>query len=324
MCGNVPPMKDRNKRRAILLVNLGTPDDPSQASIRNYLLQFLSDPRVVDLPRWLWLPILKLIILRVRPAKLVQKYELIWGTHDGPIRNITSALTRRVQHLLPETPVKSAMTYGGPSIADVLRELKDIDHVTILPLFAQYASATTGAVTDAADQAIKKTSLTSDLISDYHDNSLYIGALTESIRKHKMYRDQSPFIVFSYHGIPISQAKRDVRYQNQCHRTSTLVAKELGLADDQWRTTFQSRFGPAPWLRPYTDETMKSLPTEGVANVLLVCPGFAVDCLETIEEIRILNCEIFLEAGGATFGYVKALNASWSHAKVIADVIKRT
>ena len=315
-----------NKRHAVLLVNLGTPDDPSETSIRNYLQQFLSDPRVVDLPRWLWLPILKLIILRVRPAKLVEKYELIWGKYDGPIRNITSALAKRVQHLLPDLSIQSAMTYGGPSISDACNQLADIDHITVLPLFAQYAGATTGAVTDAFEQANVSRPFDSELIGDYHDNARYIAALTESIRKHKMFRDQSPFIVFSYHGIPESQSRNDPSYRYQCNRTSELVAAQLDLEASQWRTTFQSRFGPEalPWLRPYTDETMKGLPAEGIRDVLVICPGFAVDCLETIEEIKVLNREIFIAAGGNAFGYVKALNASWAHAEVIADVIERT
>ena len=310
-----------NTRRAILLVNLGTPDNPREESIRSYLKEFLSDPRVVDLPRWLWLPILNLIILRVRPAKLVEKYQLIWGTRDGPIRNVTKALRDRVQELLVDIPVHTAMTYGKPSVTEALDKIGNVEEVTVLPLFAQQTGATTGAVKDAFNLAAIDQNVKVRFISDYHDDPGYIDALAETIASHKTYKDHSPFIVFSYHGIPVWQAMKDPRYQNQCLKTSKLIAGRLGLQDPNWRTTFQSRFGPVPWLKPYTDKTMQKLPEEGVRCVLVVCPGFAVDCLETIEEINFQNREIFLSAGGESFGYVKALNASWAHARVIANLV---
>ena len=311
-----------NTKQAILIINLGTPDDPSEESIRSYLKQFLSDPRVVDLPRWLWLPILNLIILRVRPRKLVEKYQLIWGSRDGPIRNVTQALAKRVQELIENVPVYAAMTYGQPSVTEALEQIGDVEEIVVLPLFAQYASATTGAAEDAFKAASINKNLRVRFIDDYHDDGGYIEALVETIRNHKMYKDQSPFILFSFHGIPISQALKDTRYQEQCLKTSRLIANQLEITDNQWRTAFQSRFGPAPWLKPYTDKTMEKLPSEGVKNVLVVCPGFAVDCLETIEEIAVQNRDIFLAAGGESFGYVKALNASWAHAKVIANLVR--
>lgn len=309
-------------RRTILLVNLGTPDRPDADAIRSYLQEFLSDPRVVDLPRWLWLPILNLFILRTRPAKLVEKYKLIWGTNDGPIRNITSALAGRVQHLMPDVPVYAAMTYGKPSVSDVLKEIGDVDQITVLPLFAQYASATTGAVEDVFAKALQGSNVHVQLVDNYHDDPGYIKALADSIRHNHAYRSGEPFVVFSYHGIPQLQAREDHRYPDQCLKTSELVSAELGLPADRWRMTFQSRFGPAPWLQPYTDKTMGELPAEGHRNVLLVCPGFAVDCLETIQEIRVLNREIFMASGGESFAYVKALNASWSHARLIASLLQ--
>ena len=205
-----------NTKQAILIVNLGTPDDPSEESIRSYLKQFLSDPRVVDLPRWLWLPILNLIILRVRPRKLVEKYQLIWGSQDGPIRNVTQALAKRVQELIENVPVHAAMTYGQPSVTEALEQIGDVEEIVVLPLFAQYASATTGAVEDAFKAASINKNLKVRFIDDYHDDGGYIEALVETIRNHKMYKDQSPFILFSFHGIPISQALKDTRYQEQC------------------------------------------------------------------------------------------------------------
>ena len=307
---------------AVILVNLGTPEAPEENAIRRYLKQFLSDPRVVDLPRWLWLPILNLIILKKRPPKLVSKYRLIWGTRDGPIRNITGALARRLQQLLPDRRVIEAMTYGSPSLSEALDELGDVAHITLLPLFPQYAGATTGAVKDELARSLRgRTDQWSiDFIDEYHEDAGYIEALAASIRSAAAWRNGRPALVFSFHGIPQSQAKRDP-YADQCVRTARLVAGALGLPESRWRVTWQSRFGPAPWLQPYTDKTMAALPGAGVDDVLVVCPGFSVDCLETIEEIRMQNRDIFLAAGGRKFGYVRALNASWPHARLLGRLL---
>lgn len=312
-------------KTAIVLVNLGTPDAPEEASIRRYLKQFLSDPRVVNLPRWLWLPILNLIILRVRPPKLVAKYKLVWGKKDGPIRNITNALAKRVSTLIPEVPIVTAMTYGNPSMSDALNQVAEAERVIVLPLFPQYAGATTGAVQDALEQAVANSTCryVMDFVDEYHSHPAYIDALAVSIKKSKAYRDGTPRLVFSFHGIPKAQADSGDPYPLQCQITASLVAERLNLTKDRWMLTFQSRFGPAEWLTPYTDITMESLPDQGIHNVLLVCPGFSVDCLETIEEIKILNKDIFLAAGGKRFSYVKALNASWDHANVIVDIINK-
>jgi ferrochelatase len=310
---------------AIILVNLGTPDRPDEDSIRRYLKQFLSDPRVVDLPRWLWLPILNQIILRFRPPKLVEKYEMIWGTHDGPIRSITQALASRVQSLMPDIPVHVAMTYGQPSIPDVLEQVKEHDELIVLPLYPQYAGATTGSVMDAFSHAIKdhQSEWQVRYIEDYSTDEGYISALADSVRRSKAYRSRDPYVVFSFHGIPQAQADRGDPYPQRCEATAALIAAHLELPADRWQLTYQSRFGPAAWLQPYTDKTMEALPDKNIEDVLVACPGFSVDCLETIEEIKEQNCEIFLEAGGREFSYVKALNASWSHANALADIIRR-
>ena len=307
------------------MVNLGTPDAPDEGSIRRYLKQFLSDPRVVNLPRWLWLSILNLIILRVRPPKLVAKYKLVWGTKDGPIRNITNALAKRVSTLTSGVPVVTAMTYGNPSLSDALRQVSDAERIIVLPLFPQYAGATTGAVQDALEQALANSTsrYMIDFVDEYHTHPGYIDALAVSVEKSKAYRDGTPQLVFSFHGIPKSQADSGDPYPLQCRTTASLVAARLNLPKDRWTLTFQSRFGPAEWLTPYTDVTMESLPGQGIHDVLVVCPGFSVDCLETIEEIKILNRDIFLAAGGKRFTYVKALNASWDHTNVILDIINK-
>ena len=313
------------EKTAIVLVNLGTPDAPDEGSIRRYLKQFLSDPRVVNLPRWLWLSILNLIILRVRPPKLVAKYKLVWGTKDGPIRNITNALAKRVSSLIPGVPVVTAMTYGNPSMSNALSQVSDAERIIVLPLFPQYAGATTGAVQDALEQALANSTARYiiDFVDEYHTHPGYIDALAVSVEKSKAYRDGMPRLVFSFHGIPKAQADSGDPYPLQCQTTASLVATRLNLPKDRWMLTFQSRFGPAEWLTPYTDITMGSLPDQGIHDVLVVCPGFSVDCLETIEEIKILNRDIFLAAGGKRFTYVKALNASWDHTNVILDIINK-
>ena len=309
-------------KTAVLLINLGTPDVPTEPSIRSYLKEFLSDPRVVDYPRWLWLPILNWIILRTRPPKLVEKYELVWGSKDGPIRNITQALARRLQQLEPELTVVSAMTYGNPSVTDTLDELKDHSRIIVIPLFPQYAGATTGAVRDVLQNALasRRKEWQIDFQEDYFSHPDYIHALADSVEKSHAYRTQSPHVVFSFHGIPQSQAKHN-NYEQQCQTTAAQTAAQLGLPSDRWTVTFQSRFGPLPWLKPYTDVTLSGFPDRGIKDALVVCPGFAVDCLETIEEIKVLNRNIFIQAGGVTFNYVKALNASWQHATVFQKLI---
>lgn len=306
-----------------MLVNLGTPDLPTTEAIKAYLAEFLSDPRVVDLPRWLWLPILKGIILRTRPPRLVEKYELVWGKEDGPIRNITHALAGRVQTVLPDLEVESAMTYGNPSIKSVLDKLSDAEEITVLPLFPQYAGATTGAVEDALNKALNDLNLNlkTTIIHDYHAHAGYIEALADCISCNYQFRVNRPHLVFSFHGIPQSQSDKGDPYAQQCETTAALVAARLGLDNDTWTLSYQSRFGPAPWLQPYTDATMASLPRKGIRDVAVICPGFSVDCLETIEEIRELNREIFLDAGGQSFTYIKALNATARHATVIAELI---
>ena len=308
---------------AILLVNLGTPDQPDAESIRRYLKQFLSDPRVVDFPRWLWLPILNGIILKTRPPKLTEKYGMIWGRHDAPIRNITLALARRLQQKLPQTRVIAAMTYGSPSMADALAQAGDAKRILVLPLFPQYAGATTGAVSDELARAMQTlgTDGTVDFINDYHQDAGYIAALGDSIAANPAYRNGTPKVIFSFHGIPQSQARRGDPYPEHCRTTAELVAARLGLPRDRWILSFQSRFGPFEWLKPYTDHTLACLPASGVLDVLVICPGFSVDCLETLEEIRIQNRDIFLAAGGQSFSYVKALNASQRHADLLAALL---
>ena len=210
-------------------------------------------------------------------------------------------------------------------MSNALSQVSDAERIIVLPLFPQYAGATTGAVQDALEQALAN--LTGrymiDFVDEYHTHPGYIDALAVSVEKSKAYRDGMPRLVFSFHGIPKAQADSGDPYPLQCQTTASLVATRLNLPKDRWMLTFQSRFGPAEWLTPYTDITMGALPDQGIHDVLVVCPGFSVDCLETIEEIKILNRDIFLAAGGKRFTYVKALNASWDHTNVILDIINK-
>ncbi len=316
-------------RLGVLLVNLGTPDDTSVGAVRRYLAEFLADPRVVDLPRWLWLPILYGIVLTVRPRKVVRKYQLIWGTHDSPLRNIMSALARRTGNALEaalpgrEVIVREAMTYGSPAIHAVLDEMKAaaVSEFIILPVYPQYSNATTGAVQDQLARCLSRREVPSyRFISEYHDDPRYIEALASSIRRHHLYLRCKTMVLFSFHGIPVSQADEGDPYPDHCRRTAKAVAQMLDLP--HWRLTFQSRFGPAPWLTPYTDQTLAALPDEGYKQVLVICPGFATECLETLEEIRMENRDIFLSSGGDAFKYVKALNATGAHVALIRDLVK--
>ncbi len=331
---DIPTVTSNNKNNnlAVILLNLGTPDEPTPRAIRRYLSEFLSDPRVVDIPRVVWLPILYLFILTLRPKKLVHKYKLIWGTHDGPIRNITKALARRTQQLISrnhfqsDITVTQAMTYGEPSVANVLHGLhqQGIDDFLFLPLFPQYANATTAAAHDKVCRSLSNGTIPgSRFISDYHQQPTYIDALTKSVEAYSDYLDAGALLIFSFHGIPQAQADNGDPYEAQCRRTAQLVTQQLGLSDDAWRLSFQSRFGLAKWLTPYTSELMASVPLEGNTKILIICPGFATDCLETIEEIKILNKGIFLEAGGQEFRYVRALNASANHAKMVVDIVTK-
>ena len=346
--------------RAVVLLNMGTPDAPEANAIRRYLRQFLSDRRVVNLPWWFWGPILHLFILRFRPQRLVKKYQLIWGTRDGPLRNISQALARRLQTRLntasnippgreqapPDTMlVAAAMTYGQPSINTVLKKLMaaNVRRILFIPMFPQYANATVGAAIDEINRALANQQQQPDVIikGDYHTNSAYIRMVARAVSRAWAYRawqsrqasgqkdgawgDMAQTrVVFSFHGIPQAVADAGDPYPLQCQETARLVARQLDLGDDQWLVTYQSRFGFAGWLRPYTDETMRRLPAAGIKHLVVVCPGFAVDCLETIEEIRLLNRRIFLDAGGETFHYIKALNATWNHVEIMADMVHST
>lgn len=324
-------MTSSNTKTGVLLVNLGTPDAPTSSSVRRYLSEFLSDTRVVEIPRAIWWLILHGIVLRLRPRKSAKAYQSIWTDRGSPLLVLTQDLADAVRCSLNgeghgDIYVEIAMRYGNPSISSQLHALQrsGIENLIILPLYPQYAAATTASTFDAVAAVFSawRRIPTLSFIADYHDDPAYISAVGESIRAFRAEHGAADILLFSFHGLP--QRCRDLGdpYADQCLNTAELIAAFVGLPRERWRVVFQSRFGKAEWIKPYCVDVLKSLPREGTRNVDVVCPGFAVDCLETLEEIAMTNREIFLAAGGESYHYVPALNAGEAHARALAGLIK--
>lgn len=304
---------------AILLVNLGTPDEPTPPAVRRYLREFLSDPRVVEIPRPIWWLILNLVILNIRPRQSAEKYASIWTQDGSPLKVHTERQAKLLQGYLGQS-VKSplrvayAMRYGSPSIAQVMRQLKSegCDRILAIPMYPQYAASTTGTAIDAIGRALQRMRNVPELrfVKHYHDHPAYIRALGEQVRELWRAEGRPDKLVMSFHGLPRFSLDRGDPYHCECHKTARLLAEDLELERDQWMLTFQSRFGKAEWLRPYTAEALAALPAEGKTRVDVVTPGFVADCLETLEEIAMQNREAFLAHGGEAFDYVPCLNSS--------------
>lgn len=310
--------------RAVILVNLGTPDQPETGAVRRYLRQFLSDPRVVEAPRIVWWLVLNLFILPFRPRRVARLYRSIWE-EDSPIRLITKSQARRLADRLG-VPVYPAMTYGSPALPDALDLAVNngADHIVILPLYPQYSGSTTGAVADVvADWAHGRRELPSlHFIHEYWEEPLWQEAIAHSVKAARAQHGAPDRLLFSFHGIPLAYEQKGDRYGSRCRASAAAIAARVGLKDDQWAATFQSRFGPQPWLQPYTDVTLETWAREGVSHVHVVCPGFAADCLETLEEIDVENRALFLSAGGDAFRYIPALNDSDGHIDALAAVCR--
>ena len=322
-----------NARRAdmpgVLLVNLGTPDAPTVPALRRYLAEFLADPDVVTLPRLLWLPLLYLVVLRTRPARSAEAYARIWTKEGSPLLVNSRALEAKLQVALQPkaaAPVAVAlgMRYGNPSIASALAALREsgVTRLLVLPLYPQYAAATTASSFRAVSRELKRMGWSPQLgtVHDYHDQPGYLSALAESVRGFWRMRGQAQKLLISFHGIPQQVSDAGDPYARQCHSTAAALARQLGLRDDQWQICFQSRFGGARWLQPYTEAVLRECAANGVGEVDVVCPGFAADCLETLEEIALRYAEGFRAAGGAALRYVPALNDADAHARALADV----
>ncbi|AWX15715.1 ferrochelatase [Mergibacter septicus] len=315
-------------KTGILLVNLGTPDAPTSKAVNCYLKQFLSDPRVIDLPRWKWAFLLNWIILPKRSPRVAKLYQSVWTEEGSPLLAIAkqqqTQLQQRFDRLGYNVKIEIAMTYGNPSVANAVERLmaEKVDKIIVLPLFPQYSSTTTAAVFDAFTDAFRqrKDLLPFEFIHSYQDNPYYINALAESIQA-ELQPEQ--YLLFSFHGIPLRYQSEGDYYAQHCQQTAELVAKKLGLASDRWQVAYQSRFGKEEWLKPYTDETLEHLAQSGVKNIAVVCPGFANDCLETLEEIAVENRENFLSAGGENYHYIPALNATDSHIEMIFHLLEK-
>ena len=313
--GQAPASKSTT---AVLLCNLGTPDEPTAPALRRYLAEFLSDQRVVEIPRLLWLAILHGIILRTRPKKSAAKYASIWMPEGSPLKVWTERQARMLGSEMTaqghQVEVRYAMRYGNPSIASQLDQLKQggITRVLILPAYPQYSATTTASVFDAVYSWAAKVRRLPEFrfINHYHDAPGYIDALAASIQAHWQTHGQADKLVMSFHGVPERTLQLGDPYHCECYKTARLLAEKLALPKDRYQLTFQSRFGKAKWLEPYTEPTLIKMASEGVKSVDLVCPGFTGDCLETLEEINMEARETFLHAGGQKFTYIACLNDS--------------
>ncbi len=303
-------------RTAVLLVNLGTPAAPTAAALRPYLKEFLSDPRVVESPRAAWWPILNGIILNTRPAKSAAKYASIWLRDGSPLKVHTERQAKLLGGYLGQgghaVDVAWAMRYGAPSIADTLNQLRAAGHdrILVIPLYPQYAASTTASVMDEVARCLRRWRNLPELryVRDFHDDPGYIAALAQSVREHWAASGQADRLVLSFHGLPQRSLKLGDPYHDECHATAKRLRAALGLPAERMLVTFQSRFGKAEWLKPYTQPTLEALAREGIQTVDVMCPGFAADCLETLEEIALECKAAFLAAGGRAFNYIPCLN----------------
>ena len=323
---------DKYSNTAILLVNLGTPDEPSTPAIRRYLKEFLSDRRVIEAPKLIWWFVLNLVILRFRPAKLITNYKKIWENGESPIRRITDQQVSKLQAKLNQSSdlnkvkVAAAMTYGNPSLKNVFKQLQDegYENILVLPLFPQYSATTTAAAWDALARATSEMRNIPQIrfIKRYHTHPIYIEALATSVRRHWEETGRQAKLFFSFHGLPKAYVEKGDPYADECVETVELVTKALNLSDDQWALCYQSRVGVAEWLQPYTDEAMKELGNQKLKGLDVICPGFSADCLETIEEIDEENRDYFEQAGGSDFHYIPALNDQDVHIDLMEALVK--
>lgn len=320
------------KKTAIVLINLGTPDAPTPQAVRSYLREFLSDQRVIEIPKLVWQVILNVFVLTTRPKRVAHAYESIWQD-DSPIRAIlkeqgnqlTTYLNAHHKDKMNNVVVKIATTYGKPNIRTVLADcLADkVNHFVLLPLYPQYSGTSTGAAFDATMRFLMKQRYVPSInfVSDYHDNPLYIKALAESVKRFWAEKGRADKLLMSFHGIPKPYADKGDPYEQQCRNTAQLLADELGLTADEWAISFQSRFGAQEWLKPYTDELLAEWGKSGVKSVQIMSPAFSADCLETLEELAVENRDNFIKAGGQSYAYIPALNMDKMHIEMMAKLV---
>ena len=303
----------------ILLANLGTPDTPTPSAVRRYLKEFLSDPRVVEIPKLLWWPILNGIILNTRPRASAHKYASIWMAEGSPLRVWTEKQGKLLKGMLGEkygntVRVAWAMRYGKPAIADVMQTLKaeGCDRVLVVPLYPQYSSSTTASVVDEIGRTLARWRRQPGLriVQSFHDDPGYIAALAQRVRQHWQQNGRGDHLLMSFHGIPQRSSQLGDPYEQHCHQTANLLAAELNLTERDYTVSFQSRFGPARWLQPYTSETLLQLGRKKIGTLDVMCPGFTSDCLETLEEIALEGKAEFHKADGKNYRYIPCLNDS--------------
>lgn len=318
----------RTTRMGVLLVNLGTPDAPTPTAIRRYLREFLSDPRVVELPRPLWWMILNAFILPLRPRRLAHAYQSVWTAEGSPLL----AISRRQQAALQarlgeEIPVELGMRYGQPGISGALQALRErgVERILVLPLYPQYSATTTATAFDAVFDALRAQRRMPALrtIDSYHDDEGYLAALADSVQRHWATQGRGDHLLLSFHSIPLEYFDKGDPYFCHCQKTARLLAERLGLAAGHWSVSFQSRVGRARWLSPYTDEHVRALAGQGVKTLDVICPGFSADCLETLEEVALRYREDFLRAGGQAFHYIPALNDDDAHLAALQALCER-
>lgn len=319
----------QNTKVGLLLVNLGTPAAPTPAALRKYLAEFLWDPRVVEIPRPVWWLILHGIILRTRPRRSAKAYAEVWTEQGSPLLTHTEAITQALKERFAGQSsyiTEFAMRYGEPSIKQALQSMQKqgVDRLLVLPIYPQYSATTTASVFDEVCSVLQRCRYWPELrlINHYHDDVGYITALASSIKRFWQENGRGQKLLMSFHGIPKRNLLLGDPYYCHCQKTARLLAVELGLSDDEFAVTFQSRFGKAEWLQPYTDQTLKALPTDGIKEVDVVCPGFAADCLETLEEIAVENRHYFMEAGGKQYRYIPALNSEAEHINALYDLLQ--
>ncbi|GBU14204.1 ferrochelatase [Enterobacterales bacterium] len=309
----------------VLLVNLGTPEAPTPQAVKKYLAEFLSDIRVVDTNRLIWLPILYGVVLPLRSTRVSKLYKAVWMEEGSPLMVFSRRQQKALAERLPGTPVELAMSYGNPSMQDAITKLlaQGVTKMVVLPLYPQYSCSTSAAVFDGVARVLKdQRRLPSvSFIRDYAEHPAYISALKATVLRSFAERGEPDRLILSFHGIPKRFVALGDDYEQRCHDTAQALTEALGLPAGKIMLTFQSRFGREPWLTPYTDETLKGLPAQGIKNVQIMCPGFASDCLETLEEIKEENREIFMRAGGERFDYIDALNDQPEHIDLLQQLV---
>ncbi|PKH21396.1 ferrochelatase [Enterobacterales bacterium CwR94] len=316
----------RHDKPGVLLVNLGTPDAPEPAAVKRYLKQFLSDPRVVDTPRWLWWPLLNCGILPIRSPRVAKLYASVWMEEGSPLL-VYSKRQREALAAHIDMPVALGMTYGNPSLKSAVDSLREqgVTRLIVLPLYPQFSCSTVAAVWDGLTRVFAGYRSLPDVhfIRDYATHPAYIAALKASVERSFAQHGKPDLLVLSYHGIPQRFVDEGDDYAQRCEDTTEALAAALGLQNTEIMMTYQSRFGREPWLAPYTDETLRGLPAKGIKHLQIMSPGFSADCLETLEEISEQNCEFFMHAGGERFHYIPALNDDAEHIAMMAQLVEQ-